>query len=55
MKQKTQINEKIKKFLENARMIVEKEDSEWANVSKIIESTTINIDEFISNRWCDEL
>mgnify|MGYP000533550167 CR=1 FL=1 len=55
MKKKIPINKKVKKILEDARRVIEREDPDWANVSKIIENTIVDIDELISERWCDEL
>lgn len=52
---KVTTNKKIKKILEDARLKIEKEDPEWAKISKIIKKASTDIDEFRSERWGDEL
>jgi len=41
-------NRKVKRILEEAEKIVEQDDPEWAETTKIIKSAQIDIDEFVS-------
>ena len=43
-------NRKVKRILEEAEKIVEQDDSEWAETTKIIKSAQIDIEEFVSER-----
>lgn len=51
----TKVSPKIKRILKEARKKVEEEDPDWLEVSKKIEESSIDIEEFISERWGDEL
>ena len=54
-REKKKVSPKVKKALEEAQRIIKEKDPEFYEIMKKIDSTKVELENFISDRWGDEL